>query len=171
MYSCNSFKADVFYLQYVTGTLYQKLYCYYAYGMTRNQTEIKRYLNLSPIDENLVENIEPDEKRRRNLYHRASSLLRKGTPSYTNSAYLAERCIHYYTKARQAHSQGKTYQETIRNLFFLDDDLNNDCLPFYMAVERLELALNHIQERENYLKRLFQKNGLYQVSNYWVTEM
>lgn len=167
----NSFKADVFYLQYVTGTLYQKLYCYYAYGMTRNQTEIKRYLNLSPIDENLVENIEPDDKRRRNLYHRASSLLRKGTPSYTNSAYLAERCIHYYTKARQTHSQGKTYQETIRNLFFLDDDLNNDCLPFYMAVERLELALNHIQERENYLKRLFQKNGLYQVSNYWVTEM
>lgn len=167
----NSFKADVFYLQYVTGTLYQKLYCYYAYGMTRNQTEIKRYLNLSPTDENLMENIEPDEKRRRNLYHRASSLLRKGTPSYTNSAYLAERCIHYYTKARQTHSQGKTYQETIRNLYFLDDDLNNDCLPFYMAVERLELALKHIQERENYLKQLFQKNGLYQASNYWVTEM
>lgn len=166
----NSFKADVFYLQYVTGTLYQKLYCYYAYGMTQNQAKIQQYLNLKENDIDLMKTTAYNEQRRKNLYNRVSTYLRKGTPSYTNSTYLAERCIHYYTKARQTHSQGKTYQETIRNLYFLDDDLNNDCLPFYMAVERLELALKHIQERENYLKQLFQKNGLYQASNYWVTE-
>ena len=138
--------------------------------MTQNQAKIQQYLNLKENDIDLMKTTAYNEQRRKNLYNRVSTYLRKGTPSYTNSTYLAERCIHYYTKARQTHSQGKTYQETIRNLYFLDDDLNNDCLPFYMAVERLELALKHIQERENYLKQLFQKNGLYQASNYWVTE-
>lgn len=57
----------------------------------------------------------------------------------------------------------------IRNLYFLDDDLNNDCLPFYMAVERLELALKHIQEREDYLKENFKNNELYQVYKYFVS--
>lgn len=165
----NSFKADIFYLKYVTGVLYQTLYCYYAVN-DKNQTKIKQYLKLNNVDALWIKEEYPNnEERRKCLYTRVESYLRKGTPSYTNSAYLAERCIHYYTKARQAHNQGKTYQEIIRNLYFLDDDLNNDCLPFYMAIERLELAFKHIQERENYLKENFQKNELYQIYNYFVT--
>lgn len=165
----NSFKADIFYLKYVTGIVYQTLYCYYACN-DKNKTKIEQYLNLNfKFPEWTKEKCTGNEERRKRLYSRVESYLRKGTPSYTNSTYLAERCIHYYTKARQVHNQGKTYQEMIRNLYFLDDDLNNDCLPFYMAVERLELALKHIQEREDYLKENFKNNELYQVYKYFVS--
>ena len=57
-----------------------------------------------------------------------------------------------YTKARQMHYQGKAYQETIRNLFFLEDDLNNDTLQFYIALERFNITSGILYKAESNLK-------------------
>lgn len=76
--------------------------------------------------------------------------------------YLAETCIHYCAKARQMHQQGKAYQEMLRNLFFLEDDLNNDSLQFYLAMERLELKKGIIQRREVFLKNSYRRESVFQ---------
>lgn len=76
--------------------------------------------------------------------------------------YLAETCIHYCAKTRQMHQQGKAYQEMLRNLFFLEDDLNNDSLQFYLAMERLELKKGIIQRREGFLKNGYKSESVFQ---------
>lgn len=59
---------------------------------------------------------------------------------YSNVNYFVENAIHSFTKARQCSSQGHSYQELIRSMHFLDDDLNNDTIQFHLSLERAASA-------------------------------
>ena len=72
-----------------------------------------------------------------------------------------------YTKARQMHYQGKAYQETIRNLFFLEDDLNNDTLQFYIALERFIITSGILYKAESNLKSRYSARSTYQIDKYF----
>ena len=72
-----------------------------------------------------------------------------------------------YTKARQMHYQGKAYQETIRNLFFLEDDLNNDTLQFYIALERFNITSGILYKAESNLKSRYSARSTYQIDKYF----
>lgn len=93
--------------------------------------------------------------------------MHKSSPANAQLAFLAENAIHYFTKARQMHCQGKAYQETIRNLFFLDDDLNNDTLQFYIALERFNIASGVLHNAETDLKKRYGNNVIYQIDKYF----
>ena len=81
--------------------------------------------------------------------------------------FKAESAIHYYTRARQVHAEGKTYQEMIRSLYFLDDDLNNDTLQFYLAIERYSLNKGKIKDKEYSLKKRCRKSDVYKTEWYF----
>ena len=72
-----------------------------------------------------------------------------------------------YTKARQMHYQGKAYQETIRNLFFLEDDLNNDTLQFYIALGRFNITSGILYKAESNLKSRYSTRSTYQIDKYF----
>lgn len=84
----------------------------------------------------------------------------------SNVNYLVENAIHSYTKARLCSSQGTSYQELIRNIYFLDDDLNNDTIQFSIASERA--SKERIYKREMKLKQLraFNNTSVYKIGNY-----
>ena len=66
----------------------------------------------------------------------------------------------------QTHNQGNAYQDMIRNLYFLDDDLNSDELPFYLAIERLELRKDGPwEERIKTLKRRLKEMNEYNLDD------
>lgn len=85
---------------------------------------------------------------------------------YSNVHYLVENAIHSYAKARQCSMQGQSYQELIRAMYFLDDDLNNDTIQFYIAMERA--SAEQILKRERNLKKdsSYNKAAYYLMRNY-----
>lgn len=84
----------------------------------------------------------------------------------SNENYLVENAIHSYTKARQCSSEEHAYQELIRELYFLDDDLNNDTIQPFLAIERATAQTT--REKENRLKKepAYNKSPYYDIDNY-----
>lgn len=170
----NSFKADVFYNQFKMAVMYQYLYCYYRYTKKRKEN-IETFLKLvngeKNANTNCLEESPSNNKRGKELYRNIRKNTHYNNQNCTNILFLGESCIHYYTKARQAHTQGKTYQEIIKNLYFLEDDLNNDCSPFHMAIERLEITTGHIKDREDKLKAILSKAPVYNGQTYFTSNL
>lgn len=179
----NSFKADIYVHLLRFNYLYILLHCYYSYGTNQEENEaidsflkgrpkcssvrmekrpFPNFMTLQPLKPM------PDMTgRKRNFSTKMTTALRRVEPTYSHICFLAENAIHYYTKARQMHFQGKSYQELIRNLFFLEDDLNNDTLQFYLALERFDIASGVQHELEKRLKLLYLNNSSYDIENYF----
>lgn len=87
----------------------------------------------------------------------------KGFPNYLNEHYLAENAIYQYSLARQMHNQGKCYQSTIRELHFLDDDLSNNTILFYSAMERL--FLKELTQDQK-LKKEYKDSDIFNITKY-----
>lgn len=170
----NSFKADIFYNQFKMAVMYQYLYCYYRYTKKREE-KIKTFLKLVNGEKNAntnhLEASPSNNKRGKELYRKIRENTHYNNQNCTNILFLGESCIHYYTKARQAHTQGKTYQEIIKNLYFLEDDLNNDCSPFYMAIERLALTTGSIKDKEDKLKAILSEAPVYNGQTYFTSNL
>lgn len=166
----NSFKAGI-YLHLLRFTyLYKLLYCYYYYGSCRqDDREIDNFLKSRGIVLPIAAAKPADNYtgRRIAFFRRVKDATRKSNPANTHLSFLAENAIHYFTKARQMHFQGKSYQETIRNLFFLDDDLNNDTLQFHMALERFNIASKTLHDAEQGLKNRYSDNPAYHIDEYF----
>lgn len=170
----NSFKADVFYNQFKMAVMYQYLYCYYMYTEKRKE-KIETFLKLingaKNANTNCLKESPSNNERGKKLYHMIRDATHYNNQNCTNILFLGESCIHYYTKARQTHTQGKTYQEIIKNLYFLEDDLNNDCSPFHMAIERFELTTGYIKDREDKLKRILSEAPVYNGQTYFTSNL
>lgn len=184
----NSFKADIYVHLLRFNYLYRLLYSYYSYGINRLadratdeflsgktgcRTAAVTDGDVSFCNDRTVRSLRPPVDmigRQRDMSVKMRAALGKEEPTYTYLCFLAENAIHYYTKARQVHSQGKSYQELIRNLFFLEDDLNNDTLHFYLALERFDIT-SRVQFRlERQLKERYQYNPLYDIRQYFAHE-
>lgn len=107
-----------------------------------------------------------DAVRRRSLHALFDSDFLHRHRALSNLNYLVENVIHSFAKARQCSSQGTSYQEMIRGLYFLDDDLNNDTIQFYLAIERA--SMKDIVDIENALKRncMFNHTSVYRMDTY-----
>ena len=105
-------------------------------------------------------------KRSKKFHDSFNSELKRSNINYVVSSYLGECAIRHYTKATEQHNEGKTYYETIRNLYFLDDDLHNDTCQFFYAKERYLLNCKYIESRMHKLKQLFNGTSLYKSNSY-----
>lgn len=166
----NSFKAGI-YLHLLRLTyLYKLVYCYYHYGCNRDDDEqidnFLKELNI-PKPVTVSKPYGNYANRQTDFFEKVMKSTHKGTPANIHLPFLAENAIHYFTKARQLHFQGKGYQETIRNLFFLDDDLNNDTLQFYIALERFNIASGTLYKAEQNLKSRYNRNPMYHIDEYF----
>lgn len=193
----NSFKGDIYYHLIRFTHLYKLLYCYYSYSDPSNQRKIDLYLSNCRIkgeefpEGQLIATIEQEinngndgntinfysvnppsdvEERRYNFLKKMTYATKRTNPSKTIKVYLAENAIYYYTQAWQVHNQGKSYQLMIRNLHFLDDDLNNNTCQFYMTIERLLIKNETIQKRIKELKELYKNSYYYKADNYFIKE-
>lgn len=166
----HSFKAGI-YLHLLRFTyLYKLLYCYYYYGnCQQTDKEIDNFLKARGIVLPVAAPKPADNYTGRRLafFKRVKDATRKSNPANAHLSFLAENAIHYFTKARQMHFQGKSYQETIRNLFFLDDDLNNDTLQFHIALERFNIASEALRNAEQELKNRYSNNPAYYIDEYF----
>ena len=108
----------------------------------------------------------PGAARRRSLHALFDCDFLHRHRALSNLNYLVENVIHSFAKARQCSSQGTSYQEMIRGLYFLDDDLNNDTIQFYLAIERA--CMSDMFDIEKALKRsyMFNNTSVYRMDTY-----
>ena len=166
----NSFKAGIFLHLLRLTYLYKLVYCYYHYGSNRGDDEkIDDFLEELNIHKPVTVSKPYGNyaNRQTNFFEKVMKAIHRGNPANIHLPFLAENAIHYFTKARQLHIQGKGYQETIRNLFFLDDDLNNDTLQFYIALERFNIASGVLYSAEQRLKSRYNHNPVYRIDEYF----
>lgn len=181
----NSFKGDIYYHLMRFTHLYKLLYCYYSYDDDPlNRWKIDLYLSncrikgeefpkeqpIAPSNKDSVKRPLNVEGRRNNFLKKMTYATKRTNPSKTIKVYLAENAIYYYTQAWQVHNQGKSYQLMIRNLHFLDDDLNNNTCQFYMTIERLLIKNETIQKRISELKELYKNSYYYKADSYFIEE-
>lgn len=66
-----------------------------------------------------------------------------------NETYTSGMAHKHYEAAESMHSEGSEYQSFIRNMFIMDDDLQNNTCQFYFALERIKLNSNYFKDVGN----------------------
>jgi hypothetical protein len=87
-----------------------------------------------------------------------------------NSCYLAEMAIKKFQDAFAMHKEGKTYKDTIENMFFLNDDLDNESFKFYLALERYRINCSDYNKSMNELKERYSNTDIFKIKNYLPTD-
>lgn len=82
------------------------------------------------------------------------------------SNYSAESALNYYYMAEETSTEGDAYKDMISNLFFLNDDLNNDTCQFNLACERFLLNCDVIRKQKHKLHHLYKNSNIYVSQNY-----
>lgn len=80
--------------------------------------------------------------------------------------YLAELAIKKYRKGIEMHKEGAPYKQMIDDMYFLNDDLNNDSLKFFLALERYRTQSETNRISLERLKSVYKNSKLFEVENY-----
>lgn len=164
----DSFKADIYYKQRIFCRLYDLTYCFYSYGNNpindkHIEKMLKEQLNIKDLEQ--LQNIRSYEFRE-DLKERIAKKMHSLDNKYLSLSFLAERCIYFYARAKQMHNQGKAYQEMIRNLYFLEEDLNNDTIQFNLAVSKRYVFSKDYKKRNEHLINLYKEYRNYDITKY-----
>lgn len=82
------------------------------------------------------------------------------------SNFSAETALNYYYMAEETNAEGDAYKDMISNLFFLNDDLNNDTCQFNLACERFLLNCDVVKKQKNKLHYMYKDSNVYTSNNY-----
>jgi hypothetical protein len=64
------------------------------------------------------------------------------------------------------HSEGKAYKNMIEDMYLVDDDLDNDSLKFYLALERYRINTGIVDDNYEKLKNINKDSSLYKIDRY-----
>ncbi|MGB4850424.1 MAG: hypothetical protein WBP41_21030 [Saprospiraceae bacterium] len=106
------------------------------------------------------------EKMIEKLNKRLIDTLGHNNKYYNEPNYHYELAIHNYYKVLQLHTEGKAYKDKVLNIFYLEDDYNDNLSHFNIATERLLVNLGKIRERIDWLNIKTQNSKFYIYKNY-----
>ena len=101
---------------------------------------------------------------------RVKSLYDKVCPdnnNYLTSTYLTGNAIDFFNRSLEMHSSGKSYQEMMSTLFFLEDDLHNDSNYLNFASEMFLINKGYVEKKiENFENYSLRECHLLDIDNY-----
>lgn len=100
------------------------------------------------------------------FYNQILDAIDRTNLRYIISNYAAEMALQYYRMAKEVHAEGNAYREMISNMYYLDDDLQNDTFQFHIALERYMLNSGYIRQKAKMLKDVYSKANIYNVEWY-----
>lgn len=108
----------------------------------------------------LLSSLDSWKKYNKQEKERVKSLYDKVCPdnnNYLTSTYLTGNAIDFFNRSMEMHSSGKSYQEMMTTLFFLEDDLHNDSNYLNYAGEMFLINNKYVEDKiknlENYSLR------------------
>lgn len=95
-----------------------------------------------------------------------SNLIAEDERQTLRYSYNQEMALQHYRYAKELHNEGKAYRSLLDNMFYLNDDYNDDHYHFSASMERYWLNTNVIDERIDKVKKITKKSSLYDLDNY-----
>lgn len=98
-----------------------------------------------------------------------TSLIEEDNIPYIVSNYQSEKSIGHLSAAIETHTEGDAYKDFTANMFYLNDDLNDNLDHFFASLERLRINSDYISKRITKQKTLHKYSELYEHDNYFKT--
>lgn len=113
--------------------------------------------NNSPIKSNLVRDL--------------SSIIEKNNLPFIAQNYQKQMAISNYYKAKELHTEGKTYKKMLDQMYYLNGDFDDANDHFFAAMERFRIGTGNIDESIDQLKMQGLHSDLYEHNNYLHTSI
>ncbi len=82
-------------------------------------------------------------------------------------AYHYEKTVEFYDLAISTHTSGRGFYRFIEDLYYLDDDFNDDIVHFNIALERYRINSGKTHKaRKELIDKQLNENYLYQYKTY-----
>ncbi len=81
-----------------------------------------------------------------------------------NPMYHAEKALNHYKKAKETHNQGRSYKDSIKNVYFLEDNYAGKQSHFFIALERMNL--DNIDNRISRINEIIANADLFDLDFY-----
>lgn len=111
------------------------------------------------------------KNRANKLYFDLCNLVDQSNTHVVDCNYLAEVGIKKYQNAFAMHKEGKPYKRMVEDMYYLNDDLDNDSLKFQLALERLQINSGYIFENMKNLKSVYGNSRLFEIDKYLKKEL
>ena len=130
-----------------------------------------RYKTVSKYIDNLniILKNKSEFKKEYNIEHELKLLIDQDEISYIKEFYQAEKAINNYYSALETHTEGKAYKDFLNNIYYLNDDFNDNFFHFSIALERYRLNTGKIAEILDNLKKIVSSSSIYNYDNYLKT--
>jgi hypothetical protein len=82
--------------------------------------------------------------------------------------YHKERALLHYRSVLQTHSEGHAYKQMLEEMYYLDDDLNDELTHFCAAMERFRINAGDIESHIERLSAEVKETALHEAQHYLV---
>ncbi len=107
------------------------------------------------------------EKERREEEDKLANLLGTDATYYLEPNYHNELAIKHYRAAIEMHTEGKAYKDRLHDMYFLEDDYNDNFYHFCAANERYRLNIKLIANKLKDLEKKVREGSIvYKYGNY-----
>ena len=137
--------AELIHTLNVYGKNYMASYSYLGFIHLKLATWCRYYRTL------LREQDDNDEEK--SIFKKLKALLGRDYLYFLEIRYHYELAIQYFHSALQLHREGKTYKDALSDMFYLEDDFNDNLYHFCAALERYKINTGSIRSIINELKR------------------
>ncbi|WP_340203493.1 hypothetical protein [Ascidiimonas sp. W6] len=101
------------------------------------------------------------------LENEIKSLIGNQSMAYLEPNYHYEEAIKNFELAKSLHNEGRTYKANTHNLYFLEDDFNDNLRHFIIALERFRVNSGDIDKKIKKAKSIVRHSKLYQYESYF----
>lgn len=85
---------------------------------------------------------------------------------YITPTYQCEKAISAFNDAKNTHKQGNTYKNLIDNMYYLNDDFNDELYHFSIALERFKINSKIIEKQIEQLVNKSKDSRIYKQNRY-----
>lgn len=110
------------------------------------------------------------KNRTKKLYFDLCNSVDQSNMHVVDCNYLAEVGIKKYQNAFAMHKEGKPYKRMVEDMYYLNDDLDNDTFKFQLALERLQINSGYVLKNMKNLKSVYGNSRLFEIDKYLTRE-
>lgn len=93
-------------------------------------------------------------------------LINEDNLKILNENYNFQMSMNHYKASLEMHKEGKPYKDIMENLCLLNDDLNENLMHFFCALDRFKINSNNILKRIKHLDEYTQDYNEYNITKY-----
>ena len=106
------------------------------------------------------------EGKTKKLFEQLYLLIDKNNTHLIDCNYLAEMAIKKYQQAFSMHKEGKSYKSVMEDMYYLNDDLDNDTFKSSLALERYRINTGNLKNELKQLKEVYGNSQLFDIEKY-----